>query len=727
MSEQENNPEVLNTNNDEVVNQSKMENSEVMNENSIEPSVQNNEETISEVGLDEIISDEIANSKPEEVTEAPESFSDMENIESVENFEMKEGEHTEDKVVETTSPDNDSSAIEVHLEEQPQNSELPDTIIDVVQQEDEEENEETKMLDEEDALNTDYSAHTKSQLLNLAVDAPRILAPREAVKRIQNIRPFFDTILKLERQENLQKHLEAGNEEDTFEYNDEGSRLKFYDAFKMAQESRSEEKKRIEDEKVKNLAAKNAIIERIKVLTESDETTHSLDEIKQLQNDWKAIRVVPKANLQELYDRYHFYLDKFYDNFAINRELKELDKQKNLGVKIDLCNKVDALQKEVSLKRAFILLAKYQEEFKNTGPVPKEFSEEIWSRFKSTIDLIYAQRKGQFEEIQEKRVENLKLKEVLVEKSRLIVNHIPTKNSEWKTNFEELNKLMEEWKTIGQVPKAQNESIWQNFREQFSIFSKNRNEQYKHANAERKANIAVKENLCKRAEELKDSEDIVNTTKELIKLQEEWKTSGQVPENISHSLWKRFRAACDAFFNRKQSMFEERKGQETTNLELKKIIIAEMTELQKSEDGDEVLSKLRDIQSRWNEIGFVPLKSKKEIGDDYHNLLDTLYKKFRQNRDTHKQAHLKEHYNQIATMPGGDKKLGDDERRLREKINGLKSEIETWENNIEFFARSKNADKLKKDIEEKIARVNLQIDGMKKELVALRAAKTEKV
>lgn len=708
MLDQENNQEVLNTNEEEVVNQIEMEGIENTIDTSIEPTEAIVDDTIEETSNaeNEMVSEVETQAQNEIEAEVVENEADINTAETVQSPEETNQE------VDLASPV--SGTPETEIEE-------------ITHHEEEDEDEETKMIDEEDSINLDYSAYTKAQLLAMAIDAPKMLVAREAVKRIQNIRPFFDDLLKLERQEQLHKYLEAGNEEETFEFQDDGSKLKFYDAFKMAQEARAEEKKRIEDEKLKNLATKNAIIERIKVLTESDETVDSLNEIKQLQNDWKAIRVVPKANLQELYDRYHFYLDKFYDNFAINRELKELDRQKNLGIKIDLCNKVDALQKEPSLKRAFIMLAKYQEEFKNTGPVPKEFSEEIWSRFKSTIDEIYKQRKAQFDEIQSKREENLKLKEVLVEKARLIANHIPTKGADWKTNFDELNKLMEEWKTIGQVPKAQNESIWHNFREQFNIFSKNRNEQFKRLNAERKANIALREDICKRAEELKDNEDLNFTTKEFIKLQEEWKSSGPVPDSVSQTLWKRFRKACDEFFNRKQQYFDGRKGAETENLQKKQAIIAEMEELQKSDDGDEVLAKLKDVQTRWNAIGFVPLKNKKDIGDKYHELLDIIYKKFRQNRDSYKRAHLNEHYNQIAHQPGGDKKLGDDERRLREKIKALKTEIETWENNIEFFARSKNADKFRKDIEDKIAKVNSQIDGMNKELAALRAAKTEKV
>ncbi|MFM9946157.1 MAG: DUF349 domain-containing protein [Bacteroidia bacterium] len=706
MLEQENNLEVLNTNEQEVVSQIETGGIVSNEETSVEPLDQTPPVITEENSLEET---SLASESPDQENNPP----------------VEKKKRVAKKIIKPEKLDSPALIAKDNITVTPVgNSEhAPASLL----HEDEDEDEESKMMDEEDAVNLDYSSYSKDQLLNLAVEAPKMMVAREAVKKIQNIRPFFDDLLKLDRQEQLQKYLEAGNEEETFEWLDDGSKQRFYDAFKIAQESRAEEKKRIENEKLKNLATKNAIIERIKVLTESDETIDSLNEIKQLQNDWKAIRVVPKTNIQELYDRYHFYLDKFYDNFAINRELKELDRQKNLGIKIDLCNKVDALQKEPSLKKAFIMLAKYQEEFKNTGPVPKEFSEEIWTRFKSTIDEIYTQRKAQFDEIQEKRVENLKLKEVLVEKARLISNHIPTKGADWKSNFDELNKLMEEWKTIGQVPKAQNETIWHNFREQFTIFTKNRNEQFKKINTERKANISVREDIIKRAEELKDHEDFNFATKEIIKLQEDWKKSGPVPDSVSQTLWKKFRKTCDEFFNRKQSFFENRKGAEDENLQKKQAIIAEMEELQNNNDGDEVLAKLKEVQARWNEIGFVPLKNKKDIGDSYHNLLDVIYKKFRQNRDSYKRAHLNEHYNQIANQPGGDKKLGDDERRLREKIKALKTEIETWENNIEFFARSKNAEKFRKDIEDKIAKVNGQIDSMNKELIALRAAKPEKV
>ncbi len=593
--------------------------------------------------------------------------------------------------------------------------------------EDELDDEESNLIEESETVQVDYSNYTKEQLLNLALEAPKKLVSREAVKKIQNLRPFFDSLIKAEHHEQLHKFLEDGHEEDQFVFVDDGAKQKFYESFKLAQEDRAEERKRIESEKLKNLEKKQSIINRIKELTESDETVDSLNEIKLLQNEWKTIRVIPKPNVQELYDRYHFYLDKFYDNLAINRELKELDRQKNLGVKIDLCNKVDSIKKITSLKKAFILLAKYQEEFKNTGPVPKEFSEEIWSRFKAVVDEIYKQRKEQFDEVQSKRVENLKLKEVLVEKARLISNFIPQKGSEWKTNFDELSKLMTEWKAIGQVPKTQNDTIWHSFRDQFVVFSKNRNEHYKKMNSERKVNISIREDICKRAEELMNHEDLNFATKEFIKLQEEWKTSAFIPEAVAKQLWKKFRKTCDEFFSRKQTLFEGRKLAEGENLTKKQDILNQMIALLNEENTNDPLNVIKDIQLKWNEVGYVPLKNKKAISDAYHEQLDKLYAKFRKNKDGDKRAHLNEHYNQIANQPGGDKKLGDDERRIKEKIKGLKSEIETWENNIEFFAKSKNAEKFRKDIEDKIAKVNGQIESMNNELIVLRSAKSEKV
>ena len=341
MPEQENNQEVLKTNEEAVVTQNEMEATESGSENSIEPTEITNEVTEEKI----MPTEALENAEPEIKTEQT-TVSDIVN--EVETFENTESSSENTEVLKQEESNLVEAIAPTPLVESTKNSaeHLTETISNL--HDDEDMDEESKMMDAEEAINIDYSAYNKSQLLNMALDATQKMVAREAVKKIQNIRPFFDDLLKLERQEQLQKYLEAGNEEETFELVDDGSRQKFYDAFKQAQEDRADEKKRIEDEKLKNLATKNAIIERIKVLTESDETIDSINEIKQLQNDWKAIRVIPKANLQELYDRYHFYLDKFYDNFAINRELKELDRQKNLGIKIDLCNKVDALHAEPS-------------------------------------------------------------------------------------------------------------------------------------------------------------------------------------------------------------------------------------------------------------------------------------------------------------------------------------------------------------------------------------------
>lgn len=657
--------------------------------------------------------------------------SEMENSQNLSiDSPVTENNEVSDSTIESPAQNEENPVItnqsEEEIENTQQNEETTvqaETNLHKADDEAEEEDLETKMIDEEDSINIDYSSFTKSQLLKEAIKASTLLAPREAINIIQNIRPFLESILKQERNEQLHAFISEGNDEDKFDFKDDGTKQKFYEAYKLAQEARAEEKKRIEDEKLKNLNAKNAIIDRIKELTEVDETVNSIEEIKKLQNEWKAIRAVPKQNLQELYDRYHFYLDKFYDNYAINRELKDLDRNKNRDIKVDLCKKVEALKDEPSLKKSFILLAKYQEDFKNTGPAPKEVNEEIWNLFKKALDEIYNLKKEQFDKIQEKRNENLRFKEVLIEKASQIVNSAPTKANDWKIYHEELNKLMEEWKQIGQVGKSQSESIWQSFREQFNAFAKNRNEYYKKINNERKNIISVKEDLCRRAEEIMHNENFEETAKEFIKLQEKWKQSGHLAMAKSNELWTRFRAACDVFFNRRQLIFDENKSKETENLTVKEAIIKEIESLLNNENIEEIFVKLKEIQERWNSTGFVPVKYKKKIGEQYHNAVDTVYKKFHKNRENYKQAHLNEHYKEIAARPDGVRKLGDEERRIREKIGGLKYEISTLENNIGFFARSKNAEKLKKEFEDKISKVNEHIEKLTKELQTLRAAK----
>lgn len=578
------------------------------------------------------------------------------------------------------------------------------------------EGEEAMDEDDETPSEVDYDSLNKEQLLELAIEANQKFTARDAFKRLQQIRSVFNDLLRAEKREALQKHIEAGNEAEGFEYNDDDYREKFKNVYNLAKNARMEERERIEKEKLKNLKIKEELLEKLRGITESDETEQSLQEVKAIQQEWRAIRVLPAEKVQELWDSYHFLLDKFYDNHSINIELKELDRKKNLEVKIDLCKKVDELSKENSLKKSFILLNKYQEEFRNTGPVPREFNKEIWDRFRTACDGIYEQKRAMFDALEEKRNKNLELKTVLIEKADLIAQATPKKAKDWKEKTAELDGLMAEWKKIGQVPKAQNDEVWKKFRKSFNTFYDNKSSFFKQLNNERKANLILKEEICKRAEEVKDSEDLNFATNELKKLQREWKEIGPVPEKVSNAIWKRFRAACDEFFNKKQKAFEGKKEEEKENLTQKQGLISKLETLLKEGKSDTILNELKALQKEWNTIGYVPIKSKKEVEGNYRKASDAVFNKFKLDRQSIKQGQAREHYKNLAELPSGKQKLKDEEYKIKKKMKFLSEEIHTLENNMEFFGRSKGAQKLKDEIAGKIEKTKEQIGRLKSEL-----------
>lgn len=590
---------------------------------------------------------------------------------------------------------------------------------------DEEEHDEAeRMIHESDegGPELDYSTLNQAQLLEAAREANNH-NPREAIKRIQEIRSFYLDMLRQQKKDKLQAFLDEGGDPDAFEYDDEEARKAINLIYHQAQEARKEERERIEKEKLQNLARKEELLNQLTGITQSDETENSLQQVKDIQQEWKKIRVVPRENSQELWDRYTFLLDKFYDNHSINLELKDLDRKKNLDIKIDLIKKVEELKNEESLKNSFVLLSKYQEEFRNTGPVPREFSQDIWDRFRAACDGVYEVKKGLFEAVEAERKLNLEKKQLIVEKSALIAAKTYNKIKDWNARSAELDALFEEWKQIGPVPKSKNDQIWKAFRKERNTFYKNRSEYFNQLNNERKANLIIKEDICKRAEALMDSADFNEATREFIRLQEEWKAVGPVPEKLSNALWKRFRSACDHFFTRKKADYEERNHVEIENLNKKKELIGQINALLSTGETEEakgVVEQLKAIHQEWIKVGYVPRKSVKEIEQTYKDATDSVYKKFGIDKVSAKEGQIEDHYRTMALLPNGRKRLQDEVIRVQKKVRFLEGEIETWENNIGFFSRSKNAEQLRKDIESKISKARGQLSRLNKEMKVLR-------
>ena len=546
--------------------------------------------------------------------------------------------------------------------------------------------------------------------------------PKNALKRLNQIRSRVGEILREQKRVALEKWIEDGNDVQEF-IEEESSAIKNINSLlETARAAREEEKARLEREKVANFKRKQELLESLKALVERDETEATLQEVKNIQKEWSSIRLIPKDKDNELWEEYNYLLNTFYDNHGINIELKELDRKKNLEIKIDLCKKVDELSQMHSIKRSFILLNKYRDEFRNTGPVPREFNKEIWDRFNAACDKIYEAKKGELAKLDEEKNANLEKKTILVEKAGLISAVSYDKTKVWNAKTKDMEKLMDTWKSVGPVPKSDNERIWKAFRGHFDVFYTNKSAYFKDLNAQYKANLILKEDIVKQAAALLENPDLDFGTGEIIKLQKEWKKIGPVSPKVSNAIWKKFRGICDEFFAKKDASRADQIALEKENLEKKQKLIARLQEFLNEEPKDDLTKEMRAIEKEWRSIGFVPFKEKKKIEKAFEKAADAVFEKFKIEKKNYQEERAEEHYKDLANMPGGIKRLKDEEFKIKKKLTFLNGEVSTLQNNIEFFGRSSSAQKLKQDIEKKIDTMQQQIGRLKSQLKAVKSA-----
>ncbi len=560
---------------------------------------------------------------------------------------------------------------------------------------------------------------TKLELVKAAQDACKLDNLRDAADQLKALRPIFENVIREEQQKELAEFIEGGGERDAYIVSHDPTKDQFYASFEILKKRKEEQRLQIEKQKQENLKLKQGILEKIKAIVDGEESKDSIEQIKFLQSEWKRIKVIPQELSQSLWDTYSFYIDKFYDNRSIFYELKELDRQKNLSAKIELCLRVDELKNQTSMKQCMILLNKYHEDWKNIGPVPKEVSEELWQRFKGASDVIHDRFRHYLTELEAIQTVNLQQKRELLTTAQEIAQKAIEKGKDWNERSKEFEALLNEWKKIGMVPREHN-NIWDNFRGIIDEFYKQKNNHFKELNKGRMENYRKKEELCVKAEALKESTDWGRTSKELVQLQDQWKAIGAVPDKYNETIWKRFRSACDTFFNAKTEKFASQKGEYSQNLEVKNGIIAKLEGLASSEDYGAVAKDVRMLQEEWNSTGHVEIKVKDALYKRYNAALDALYTNLRKHSSEFEQNQNRQRFENLAQQQDGKFKLQSESRKLQDRIRVLQENIDTLQNNIGFFANSKNADSLKKKVEEDIAAHQKNIVKLKEQLQVLR-------
>ena len=576
---------------------------------------------------------------------------------------------------------------------------------------------------EEISLESQYANLSKDELVAAAKELMHATDVKKAYQQLQALRNVFEDLLAQERPGMLRQWVEDGKDPRDFIAPADEHKANLNQVIAEFKKRREEERKRAEEEKLHNLNQKRLILEKIKALVESEENDHSLDVLREYMRQWREIRHIPKEFHEELYTSYKVYIDKFYNQLSVFNELKELDKDKNLEIKIDLIKRAEQLKDEPNIRKALLQLNKYHEDWKNTGPVRAEISDDIWKRFKAASDIVIDAKKAEQAQIDAERQKNLDKKTVLIEKAETTIAVLPTQPKEWAKIAKELDELMLEWKKIGPVPSDKNEEVWTKFKAIRNQFYGERKHFFKDLNSSKKDNLSRKMELCVKAEALKDSNEFMKTSDALQKLQDEWKTVGPVPEEQNELVWKRFRAAFDHFYARKNEWFKQRKAEESGAIQKKKDVLLGLEALKANQTIDHQLlfQELKAWQKQWNDAGFVSGKTYQQLNKTYQALADEIFNRFKSVSNTQRSTMQKEHFSQLAQSGDGQKRLQMEERKIKEKIAKYNDEIATMENNKAFFKHSKNAEAVTKQFDDNIAKAKDMIAKAQQELKMLKS------
>lgn len=524
--------------------------------------------------------------------------------------------------------------------------------------------------------------------------------PVQSLRRdAESIKVAFYKLHRAEVERLRREYLEGGGEAESFALPADGSEARLKSLFADYRRKRDEFLAGQEAVKEDNLRRKLAIIEELKELVDSNETlNHTFTLFRALQQKWKETGPVPQANVKDVWETYNLHVENFYNFIKINKELRDLDLKRNYEAKVALCEEAEALALEPSVVAAFHKLQKLHEEWRETGPVANEFKESLWERFREASTRVNKQHQTYFENVKEEQKRNLELKSELCVKAEELTAGEPSSRKEWSKASEQLLEIQKVWKSIGFAPKKDNARIYERFRNACDRFFEQKREYYLRLKGEMDENLRLKNEICEQAEALQESTEWKRATDELISLQRRWKEIGPVARRHSDAVWKRFRAACDRFFNRKSEHFAGVDSEHEQNLLKKRALLEEMAAADIAAGGFEAI---KEFQRRWSEIGFVPIKQKESLQAEYKAAVDKLFAVVRGGERDRSMDRFRSRVSQLKSS--GERKLRSERDRLYAKVKQLENDIAVLENNIGFFSSSRNAESMISDIREKIA------------------------
>ena len=543
-------------------------------------------------------------------------------------------------------------------------------------------------------------------------------------EEIDYLKTSFYKLHIAEREANLKAYIDGGGDPEAYQITPDEDEEVFKAEMGIIKEKRAKLFKEQEAEKLVNLEKKLAIIEKIKsMITSPEEANKAYQEFKALQAEWREIKNVPAEKANELWRNYQLYVEQFYDLLKLNSEAREYDFKKNYGLKTKLCEAAEKLADEPDIISAFHQLQKLHAEYREIGPVAKEQREEIWNRFKAASTIINKRHQQHFESVRAKEEENLARKTELCEKVEAIAAQENKGSGDWEKHTKEIIDIQAEWKTIGFAPQKMNVKIFERFRAACDDFFGRKATYFKTLKDTFKENAEKKRALIEKAKALQDSTDWKATGDKFIALQKEWKTIGMVPKKLGDQLWEEFLGACNKFFDARNAAGAGQRGEERENLEKKREVI-EKLKAAAEEAGDNIQETVQKLVEEYQAIGHVPFKEKDKLYEEYHAVLDKLYKELNVNVAKRRLNNFRQNLKQVAER--GENALDNERARLFRQYEALKQEIQTYENNLGFLnASSKKGNSLIDEMNRKVQKLKDDMNLLREKIKAIDAENKE--
>ena len=537
-------------------------------------------------------------------------------------------------------------------------------------------------------------------------------------QEVDLLKQLFYKFHNAEITEARQAFIDGGGEPEKFEPQIDPLEPEFRASMQLLRDRRAAAQEELERQKQENLKRKLEILDRIQQLAATPEEANSVfDEFKALQAEWKEIKLVPAERATELWKNYQLYVEQFYDLLKLGHELRDYDFRKNLEAKTRLCEEAEALMQVPEVVAAYNRMLILNQEWKETGPVAREFREEIWNRFKTATTAVYKRHQDFFEARKAKEEENLNQKTALCEQIEAISTDELKTSSDWDEMTKKIIEMQATWKTIGFAPQKMNTAIFERFRKGCDVFFEKKAQFFQTLKESLNENLAKKKELVEKAESLKDSTDWRSTGDILVKLQKQWKEIGNVPHKYSEDLWKRFVGACDHFFEARQQATAGVRDEQNANKEQKLNIIEQLKELA-SKEGEEIIQEVKELQKKWNEVGHVPFRDKDRLYKEYREVCDKIYGALSASQTKRHLNNFRNNLAQKIEKEGGS--LTNERQRMMRAYERMRDELNTYENNLGFLSsNSKKGNSLVDSMKKKVEKLRDELSLLAQKIKAV--------